>query len=108
MIGAVKKSTLMFLALILFHCCNAKYFLVQTENEEGNQINGGGFGDEDDLYDDHLKEEDEAKGEELPDELQLLNDSLEAGIKEKKDKRGSDYFQTGTDDDYYGLKMGLL
>ena len=92
MIETVKKSTLMFLALILFHCCNAGYFLVQTENEEGNEINAGSFEDEDDLYDDDLKEEDDNKGDELPDDLQLLNDSLEDGIEEAKDKRGNDYW----------------
>ena len=97
-IGTVKKSTLMFLALILFHCGNARYFLVKTENEEGNEINAGAFTDQDDSYDDSLKE-DEAKGGELPDDLQLLNDSLEAGTKEAKDKRGNDYL-SGTDDDW--------
>ena len=88
----------MFLALILFHCGNARYFLVKTENEEGNEINAGAFTDQDDSYDDSLKE-DEAKGGELPDDLQLLNDSLEAGTKEAKDKRGNDYL-SGTDDDW--------
>ena len=105
--GVVNKSTLMFLALIFFHCCNARYFLVKTENEEGNEIKAGGLGDEDDLYDDDLKEEDEEKGDELPDELQLLNDSLEDGIKETKDKRGNDYL-SGTDDDYDGRYLRLL
>ena len=77
MTSSVKKSALMFLTLLfVFNCINTKYFIVETEEGDGNEINAEGNPEDDDDDDDEMSEEEE-DGDELPDDLELLNDDLE-------------------------------
>ena len=78
MTSLVKQSAIMFLTIFLFHCCNAKYFIVETKEGDGNEIYAG---DDHEEYDDDQKSG-EDDGDELPDDLQLLNDDLELGSTE--------------------------
>ena len=50
-----KKSALIFLTLLMLHCCKAGWLLVETEDQN--------------------KEEDSAEDNMLPDDLQLLDSS---------------------------------
>ena len=50
-----KKSALIFLTLLMLHCCKARWLLVETEDQN--------------------KEEDSTENNMLPDDLQLLDSS---------------------------------
>ena len=58
-----KKSALIFPALLMLHCCNAGWLLVETEDQE--------------IEEDKKSEEDSVEGNMLPDDLQLIDDSFE-------------------------------
>merc|ERR1712147_281334 len=82
--SAGQKSALMFSTLfLLLHCCNARFLLVQTEDEDENsegedvQNQGRERPDHDQKEEDGTMEgqSDEDKVDELPEDLQLLTDS---------------------------------
>ena len=70
--SSLKQSALMFLTIFLFHCCNAKWIIVETQEGDGNEVKTEDNQDVDD-------KKSEEGGDELPDDLHLLNDDLELG-----------------------------
>lgn len=85
--SAGQKSALMFSTLfLLLHFCNARFLLVQTENEDEMSVGDGQDGEGGKMG----EEENEERVNELPDDLKLLTDSLEAG--ETENGLGRDYY----------------
>ena len=84
MTSEVKKSGLLFLALLVFHCCNAKWYMLETEDGGGEDADASG---------DKEMDKDDDLISELPDDFEFVNDSTENGtlaIDEETDKENKD------------------